>query len=97
MIRKTLNASRLQEQVARRLNRMPSIVEDGVKITVPRPSLLSEPDRTGCNWTMKHFGNAAGFERDIDTVLQAVQREYNLADDASDTASAVKKPVNPFE
>ena len=97
MIRKTLNASRLQEEVGKRLNRMPSIVEDGAKIAVPRPSLLPEPDRTGCNWTMKHFGNAAGFERDIDTVLKAVQREYNLADDASDTASPVKKPANPFE
>ena len=97
MIRKTLNASRLQEEVRKRLDRMPAVVEEGVKIMVPRPRPLAEPDRTGCNWTMKHFGNAAGFERDIEAVLQTVQREYNLADDASDTADAMKKPGNPFE
>ena len=97
MIRKMLNASRLQDEVRRRLDRLPAVVEEGVKIMVPRPQPLAGPDRTGCNWTMRHFGNAAGFERDIDAVLQAVQHEYNLADDASDAAGVLKKPVNPFE
>jgi hypothetical protein len=97
MIRKTLNASRLQEEVRRRFDRLPAVVEEGVKIMVPRPQLLVEPDQTGCNWTMKHFGNAAGFERDIATVLKTVQREYQLADDASGMASPMKKPANPFE
>jgi hypothetical protein len=80
MIRKTLNASRLQEEVSRRLHRIHEIVEDGVKIRVPRPQ-WQEPDNTGCNWTMKHFGNAAGYERDIASVVKAVQAEYNLADE----------------
>ncbi len=52
MIRKTLNASRLQDEVSRRIHRIHEIVEDGVKIRVPRPQ-LQEPDETGCNWTMK--------------------------------------------
>ncbi|WP_026349645.1 hypothetical protein [Bordetella sp. FB-8] len=97
MIRKTANASRLQEEVRKRLDRLPAVVEEGVKISVPRPALLAEPDKTGCNWAMTHLGNAAGFERDIAAVLQAVQREYNLADAASDLASAANKPGNPFE
>lgn len=79
MIRKTLNASRLQDEVSRRLHRIHEIVEDGVKIRVPRPQ-LQEPDKSGCNWTMKHFGNAVGFERFIDEVLTAAQAEYNLSD-----------------
>jgi hypothetical protein len=80
VIRKTLNASRLQDEVSRRIHRVHEIVEDGVKIRVPRPQ-KQEPDATGCNWTMKHFGNAIGCERIVDQVLQAVRAEYNLTDD----------------
>ncbi|MDR3100631.1 MAG: hypothetical protein LBV73_26655, partial [Paraburkholderia sp.] len=61
MLRKTLNASRLQDEVKRRIHRLQEVVDDGVKIGVPRPQLQA-PDRTGCNWTMRNFGNAAGFE-----------------------------------
>jgi len=88
MIRKTLNASQLQQEVNRRIHRLQEIVEDGVKIRVPRPQLL-EPDKTGCNWNMTHFGNAVGFERDIEGVLKAVRAEYNLNTEVKDTG-------NPF-
>jgi hypothetical protein len=56
MRRKMLNASQLQQEVNRRIHRLQEIVEDGVKIRVPRPQ-LQEPDKTGCNWNMTHFGN----------------------------------------
>ena len=79
MIRKTPNASRLQDEVSRRLHRIQEIVEEGVKIRVPRPQ-KQDPDKSGCNWSMKHFGNAVGYERFIDDVLTAVQAEYNLSD-----------------
>jgi hypothetical protein len=88
MIRKMLNASQLQQEVNRRIHRLQEIVEDGVKIRVPRPQ-LQEPDKTGCNWTMNHFGNAVGFERDIEGVLKAVRAEYNLNTEVKDTG-------NPF-
>jgi hypothetical protein len=48
MIRKSLNASRLQQEVARRIHRLPEVVEDGVKIQVPRPQ-LQEMVKAGCN------------------------------------------------
>ncbi|CAN7678851.1 hypothetical protein LJR230_005249 [Trinickia sp. LjRoot230] len=88
MIRKTLNASRLQNEVNRRIHRVHEIVEDGVKIRVPRPQ-KQPPDASGCNWTMKHFGNAIGYERVVDEVLKAVRAEYNLgdADNAKDINS----------
>lgn len=88
MIRKTLNASRLQSEVSRRLHRIHELVEDGVKIRVPRPQ-RQDPDKSGCNWTMKHFGNAVGYERFVEEVLAAVQAEYNLsdADEAKDIGS----------
>jgi hypothetical protein len=88
MIRKTLNASRLQDEVSRRLHRVHEIVEDGVKIRVPRPQ-KQEPDATGCNWTMKHFGNAIGYERVVEEILRAARAEYNLSDsdDAKDIHS----------
>ncbi|APA90046.1 hypothetical protein BJG93_32015 (plasmid) [Paraburkholderia sprentiae WSM5005] len=88
MIRKTLNASQLQQEVNRRIHRLQEIVEDGVKIRVPRPQ-LQEADKTGCNWNMTHFGNAVGFERDIEGVLKAVRAEYNLS-------TEVKGTDNPF-
>ncbi|WP_027803589.1 hypothetical protein [Paraburkholderia dilworthii] len=88
MIRKTLNASQLQQEVNRRIHRLQEIVEDGVKIRVPRPQ-LQEVDKTGCNWNMTHFGNAVGFERDIAGVLKAVRAEYNLN-------TEVKNTGNPF-
>jgi hypothetical protein len=88
MIRKTLNASQLQQEVNRRLHRLHEVVEDGVKIRVPRPQ-IQDSDATGCNWDMKHFGNAAGFERDIAAVLKAVRAEYNLSTETKDTG-------NPF-
>jgi hypothetical protein len=88
MIRKTLNASQLQQEVNRRIHRLQEIVEDGVKIRVPRPQ-LQEPDKTGCNWNMLYFGNAVGFERDIEGVLKAIRAEYNLN-------TAVKDTGNPF-
>jgi hypothetical protein len=59
-----------------------------VKIRVPRPQ-LQEVDKTGCNWNMTHFGNAVGFERDIEGVLKAVRAEYNLA-------TEVKYAGSPF-
>jgi hypothetical protein len=88
VIRKTLNASRLQDEVNRRIHRVHEIVEDGVKIRVPRPQ-RQETDATGCNWTMRHFGNAIGYERIVDEVLRSVRAEYNLsdADDAKDIQS----------
>ncbi|RKE25165.1 hypothetical protein B0G76_6679 [Paraburkholderia sp. BL23I1N1] len=88
MVRKTLNASQLQQEVNRRIHRLQEIVEDGVKIRVPRPQ-LQEADKTGCNWNMTHFGNAVGFERDIEGVLKAVRAEYNLNTEVKDTG-------NPF-
>ncbi|MGF6805352.1 hypothetical protein OKW30_000478 [Paraburkholderia sp. Clong3] len=88
MIRKTLNASQLQQEVSRRIHRLQEIVEDGVKIRVPRPQ-LQEADKTGCNWDMTHFGNAIGFERDIEGVLKAMRAEYNLSTEVKDTG-------NPF-
>ncbi|MGF6441779.1 hypothetical protein [Paraburkholderia youngii] len=88
MIRKTLNASQLQQEVNRRIHRLQEIVDDGVKIRVPRPQ-LQEPDKTGCNWNMTHFGNAIGFERDIEGVLRAMRAEYNLSTEVKDTG-------NPF-
>ncbi|MGF6902574.1 hypothetical protein [Paraburkholderia sp. GAS348] len=88
MIRKTLNASQLQQEVNRRIHRLQEIVEDGVKIRVPRPQ-FQEADKTGCNWNMTHFGNAVGFERDIEGVLKAVRAEYNLNTEVKDTG-------NPF-
>ena len=93
MIRKMLNASRLQAEVSRRIHRIHEIVEDGVKIRVPRPQKI-EPDKSGCNWEMKHFGNAIGYERDIDTVLEAVRAEYNLADDSKDPVDIFKSPFD---
>ena len=90
MIRKTANASRLQEEVSRRLQRLPEIVEEGMRISVPRPRAQA-PDKSGCNWTMKHFGNAAGHERSIAGVLAQVQAEFSLAEDAPDKAAD-----NPF-
>ena len=83
MIRKTLNASRLQDEVSRRIHRIHELVEDGVKIRVPRPQ-LQEPDASGCNWTMKHFGNAAGYERVIDEVPADRSGKDEHADDADD-------------
>lgn len=79
MTRKMRIASQLQEEVSRRIHRAHEIVEDGVKIRVPRPQ-KQQPDTTGCNWTMKHFGNAVGYERFVDEVLTAVRAEYNLSD-----------------
>ena len=93
MKRKTLNASRLQDEVSRRIHRIHTIVEDGVKIRVPRPQ-LQEPDKTGCNWTMKHFGNVAGFERDVAAVLDEVQAEYNLSEET--TSAAADDPFGDF-
>ena len=90
MIRKTLNASRLRDEVARRIHRVHEIVEDGVKISVPRPS-KQEPDASGCNWTMKHFGNAVGYERVVADVLNAVRAEYNLSDSGD-----MKEISDPF-
>jgi hypothetical protein len=89
MIRKTLSASRLQQEVDRRIHRLQEIVDDGVKIRVPRPQ-LQEPDKAGCNWNMAHFGNAVGFERDIEGVLKAARAEYNLSTEAKDIG-------NPFD
>ena len=98
MLRKTLNASRLQEEVHRRIHRLQEVLEDGVKIGVPRPQTQA-PDRSGCNWTMQHFGNAAGFEASVARVLAQVQAEYNLAhapgeaaEPAADTAGDARDP-----
>ncbi len=89
MIRKTLNTSQLQQEVHRRIHRLQKIIEDGGKIRVPRPQ-LQKPDKTGCNWNMTHFGNAVGFERDIEGVLETVRAEYRHNTEVKDTG-------NPFE
>lgn len=86
MLRKTRTASQLQDEVSRRIHRTPEVVEDGVKIRVPRPQ-LQQADASGCNWTMKHFGNAIGFERVVDDALKTVQKEYNLSEETRDPNS----------
>ncbi len=93
MTRKTLNASRLQEAVSRRLHKLQEVIDDGVKFVVPRPQ-LQPADRTGCNWTMKHFGNSAGFEASIAQVLASVQAEYNLAVEGEEEEGEVRP--DPF-
>ena len=95
-MRKTLNASRLQQEVSRRIHRLQEVVDDGVKIGVPRPQ-AQPSDASGCNWAMKHFGNAAGFEAPIAAVLAQVRAEYNLADDAThaDSTNAADDPFAP--
>ncbi len=99
VLRKTLNASRLQEEVHRRIHKLQEVVDDGVKIGVPRPQ-RQEPDRSGCNWTMPHFHNAAGFEATVARVLEQVRAEYNLAqakDEAvEDDAGQAADGRNPF-
>jgi hypothetical protein len=80
-----MNASRLQQEVSRRLQRLQEVVDDGVRVGVPRP-LPVPPDAGGCNWTMKHFGNAAGFEAAIADVLAQVRAEYNLDDEVEEPA-----------
>ncbi|ALL68221.1 hypothetical protein K788_0000672 [Paraburkholderia caribensis MBA4] len=91
MLRKTRTASQLQDEVRRRIERAPEVIEDGVKIRVPRPQ-LQEPDASGCNWTMKNFGNAIGFDRTVDEALKAVQKEYNLSEDTKDLNSLFGDP-----
>jgi hypothetical protein len=86
MIRKTRTASQLQDEVSRRIQRLPDIVEEGVKIRVPRPQ-LQPPDASGCNWDMKHFGNLAGHERSVAAIVAAVRKEFNLSTDTKDLGS----------
>jgi len=38
---------------------------------------------------MTHFGNAVGFERDIEGVLKVVRAEYNLNTEVKDTGQPV--------
>ncbi len=96
MLRKMLNASRLQEEMKRRIQRLQEVVDDGVKIVVPRPQRQA-PDASGCNWTMKHFGNAAGFEHSVAGVLETMRAQYNLppTDDA-DEPPADNASLSPF-
>jgi hypothetical protein len=89
LIRKARTASQLQDEVTRRIHRLPDIVEEGVKIRVPRPQ-LQEPDATGCNWDMKHFGNLAGYERDVAAIVAAVRKEFNLS-------AQTRDPSSPFD
>jgi len=91
MIRKTRTASQLQDEVSRRLQRLPDLVEEGAKIRVPRPQ-LQEPDASGCNWNMKHFGNAAGYDRAIAEVLAAVRKEFNLSTETKSLDSLFGDP-----
>jgi hypothetical protein len=51
MIRKSRTASQLQDEVSRRIHRLPDIVEEGVKIRVPRPQ-LQEPDAKRKTWAV---------------------------------------------
>jgi hypothetical protein len=91
VIRKTRTASQLQDEVSRRIHRLPEIVDEGIKIRVPRPQ-LQEPDATGCNWDIKHFGNMAGHERDIAAIIAAVRKEFNLSTEAKDLADLFDDP-----
>jgi hypothetical protein len=91
MIRKTRTASQLQDEVSRRIQRLPGLVEEGAKIRVPRPQ-LQEPDATGCNWDIKHFGNLAGYERDVAAIVAAVRKEFNLSTETKDLNSLFGEP-----
>ena len=53
---------------------------------------MQEPDASGCNWTMKNFGNAIGFDRTVDEALKAAQKEYNLSEDTKDLNSLFGDP-----
>ncbi|CAB3756200.1 hypothetical protein [Paraburkholderia humisilvae] len=91
MSRKTRTASQLQDEVSRRLHRLQDIVDEGVKIRVPRPQ-LQEPDASGCNWDTKHFGNMAGHERAVAEVVAMVRKEFNLSTEAKHLNSLFGEP-----
>jgi hypothetical protein len=52
MIPTTLNPSRHQQEVVRRIYRLHGVAEDGVKIRAPRPQ-LHEPDKPHYKWTVQ--------------------------------------------
>ncbi|MEJ2768431.1 hypothetical protein [Mycetohabitans sp. B46] len=89
MIRRALTATRLQQEFECRLHRLYHIADDGVKIRVPRPR-VQPPDASGCDWTLRHFSNAAGYKKDIAAVLAAMRAKSNLAGE-------VARPDDPFD
>lgn len=83
MSRKILSASRLRDELSRRIQRIEEIVDDGVTVEVPRPQWQA-PDARGCNWRLGRVRNAAGYEKAIARVVEQAQAEFNLPEPGAD-------------
>lgn len=80
MPRELRSAEEIRAEVHRLIHQVHEVVEDKVKIRVPEPMRLGEPDGTGCNWTMMYFGNADGHQQACAAGVLQVQQKWNLSD-----------------
>lgn len=71
------SAEEIQTEVQRRIALIPEVAEDGADIEAPRP-VQTEPDSTGCNWTMGIFRGATGYEQAVGQCVEQVRQFMNL-------------------
>ena len=78
MTRVLMTASEIQDELQRRINEIPEVIEDGKTVKVLGIQELAEVDNNGCNWSCVHFSNPQGYESDILRIVAEVQAVANI-------------------
>ncbi len=74
-----MTAQEIRDEVSRLIHRVVKVKAAGVRIKVPFPIRLLEPDREGCNWTMTSaFENSQGYEDAVEAAVEKVKRRWTL-------------------
>lgn len=77
MAREIQTAEEIQKIVQDLIDRTEEVRKDGAKIGVPIP-YKHETDEGGCNWNMKFFQNATGYESTIRKIVSWARSQFNL-------------------
>jgi len=82
-MREFVTANEIQAQVQAMVDADPVLRESPKLITVPMPKPTASESVTGCNWTIHYLGQFPGYEPQLDSIVEIVQNDYNIAGPSS--------------
>ena len=85
-MRKYVTANEIQARVQAMVDNDAVLRESPKQIMVPMPKPTASESITGCNWTIHYLGQFPGFEPQLDTIVEIVQNDYNIAGPSSLTS-----------
>ena len=72
-----ISAQNIQEELQRRVNKIPEIIEDNSIVKVGMPH-KHEVDLDGCNWSVSILSNGSSYMHEFGQILSQFRLEVDL-------------------